>query len=142
MRASGTSRERPQGDRRGRGNTALSEERQKAEQEFIASVFLAEDVRAFIRKKFPGLSSRRFRDERHRVLWRALEVLELGEGAENRTMEREQRLYEELEKAGALGRAGGRKYLKELLGTGGTPLMARVLAHTLGFTDPGNYYAD
>jgi hypothetical protein len=108
---------------------------------------LAEDVGAFIRKKFSGLSYRRFRDERHRVIWRALEVLELGEGGElmdggKRAAEREQRLYEELEKAGALGRAGGRKYLREVLRTGGTPLMARVLADTLGFPDPGSYYGD
>jgi hypothetical protein len=71
------------------------------------------------------------------VLWRALEVLDLGAAEE-----KEQRLYEELEKAGALGRAGGRKYLGEVLGKSGTPLMARPLAHTLGFPDPGNYYDD
>jgi hypothetical protein len=121
------------------------EARLEAEREFIASVFSADDVGAFISGKFPEISFRRFRDERHRVLWRALEVLPLGGGAEDGerekgVTERERRLYEELEKAGVLGRAGGRKYLREVLSRSDTPLMARVLAHTLGFSDPGNYY--
>jgi hypothetical protein len=121
------------------------EARLEAEREFIASVFSADDVGAFIRKKFPDLSFRRFRDGRHRVLWRALEVLPLGEETESEerekgATERERRLYEELEKAGALGRAGGRKYLRDVLSRSNTPLMARVVAQTLGFPDPGSYY--
>jgi hypothetical protein len=129
---------RREGKGRGRGSTPEGEARLEAEREFIASVFSADDVKAFITGKFSGLSFRRFRDERHRVLWRALEVLSLGEDAEGG--ERERRLYEELEKAGALGRAGGRKYLRDVLSRSSTPLMARVLAYTLGFPDPGNYY--
>jgi hypothetical protein len=123
-----------EGRRCDRGREPGGEARLEAEREFIASVFAAEDVGAFI-GKFPGLSFRRFRDERHQVLWRALEVLPLGEAAE-----REGRLYEGLEKAGSLRRAGGRKYLRDILSRSATPLMARVVADTLGFPDPGNYY--
>ncbi|MDR2020660.1 MAG: hypothetical protein LBQ14_07860 [Treponema sp.] len=120
----------------GRGRDPAGEARLEAEREFIASVFSAEDVGAFIARRFPGLSFRAFRDGRHRVLWRALEVLPLGDAG----AAREQRLGEELEKAGALGRAGGRKYLRDVLSRSDTPLMARVAAHTLGFPDPGDYY--
>jgi hypothetical protein len=124
----------PGGEEAGRGKELGVEARLEAEREFIASVFAADDVEAFI-GKFSGLSFRRFRDERHQVLWRALQVLPLGE-----TAEREGRLYEGLEKAGCLRRAGGRKYLRDILSRSATPLMARVAADTLGFPDPGNYY--
>jgi hypothetical protein len=116
---------------------AKKEERERRECEFIASVFSAEDVRAFIQERFAGVSYRRFGDERRRTVWRALETLELGEEGNHdergeRATEREMRLYEELAKAGALKRAGGKKYLRELLGSSTTDLYAAAAARDLG----------
>ena len=116
---------------------AKREVREQREREFLASVFSADDVRAFIRSRFGGLSYRRFTDERHRTLWRALEVLDLGEEGNHderaeRASEREKRLYEELMKAGALKRAGGKLYLRELLSSSTTDLYAAVAARDLG----------
>jgi hypothetical protein len=122
-----------------RPGRAKREAREQREREFLASVFSAEDIRAFIKERFPGVSYRRFTDERHRTLWRALEVLELGEEGNHgergdRATERELRLYEELQKAGALKRAGGKKYLRDVLGSSTTELYAAVAAWELGIS--------
>ena len=136
----GRGRPRATGGIEKRLREAKREVREQREREFLASVFSADDIRRFIRERFPGLSYRRFRDGRHRTLWRALEVLDLGEegNREERAegaSEREKRLYEELMKAGALKRAGGKMYLRELLSSSTTDLYAAVAARELGMRD-------
>jgi hypothetical protein len=116
---------------------AKREAREQREREFLASVFSAEDVRAFVKERFPSVSYRRFTDERHRTLWRALETLDLGEERNHDergegATERERRLYEELQKAGALKRAGGKKYLRDVLGSSTTDLYAAAAGRELG----------
>lgn len=82
---------------------------------------------------FPGVSWRHFRDGRHRVIWRALSTLDLTKSFEERLdlliaesggkgdvekLAKEARplawFERELLAAGALSRAGGRAYIREL----------------------------
>jgi hypothetical protein len=110
-----------------------------------------------------GISWRNFRDKRHRAIWRALEALDLrgvgermdilleeagddpgmgepGSAARKRftdsLVERSRGLAwleRELEAAGALALAGGKKYLRETAAAWAVPQSAGGLAKRLGF---------
>jgi hypothetical protein len=110
-----------------------------------------------------GISWRHFRDRRHRAIWRALEALDLrsheervdmlldeaggdldmgepGSAARKRFVDSlEERssglawLERELEAAGALALAGGKKYLRETAAAWPVPQSAGDFAKRLGF---------
>jgi hypothetical protein len=109
------------------------ETREFFEEAFLRIAFSADDTRGYI-ESFKKIDDRRFTDNRRRVIYRGLKVIDLNyagkEGAEDE--DKVMRFKKGLEAAGALELAGGCEYV------------GKVCVHLPGVGDgvsKGGYYA-
>jgi hypothetical protein len=133
------------------------EVREEAEKRFLSAlldgIFL--DGQRETTACFPGVAWRDFRDKRHRVIWRALERLDICPGGAGdisrrvKVLEEEEPgldseelvkaagdcpwLERELAKAGVLSLAGGKAYIRKLYAAWPVILNIEKLAGDLGF---------
>jgi hypothetical protein len=112
-------------------NTSRGKRRLEYEKSFLSCAMAAADVKAFL-EEHRRINERRFTDNRHRVIYRGLRVIELEEWKEDSgdfLISKSEIFKRGMEAAGALELAGGVEYINEVW-------------HTTGTSATGGFYAE